>query len=97
MLASLEQLELYAKGSQFVLNSKPGEMLEATLSGYKNKRVASVVGKSQVIHVADSFEIVCGQSAFRLDKNGTVTIKGAEFKFEASGPVKINGQTVDIN
>ncbi|MBK7006891.1 MAG: saccharopine dehydrogenase NADP-binding domain-containing protein [Burkholderiales bacterium] len=49
MLTSLEQLELYAKGSQFMLNSKPGEMLEATLSGYKNKRVASVVGKSHVI------------------------------------------------
>jgi predicted amino acid dehydrogenase len=49
MLTSLEQLELYAKGSQFMLNSKPGELLEATLSGYKNKRVASVVGKSHVI------------------------------------------------
>jgi hypothetical protein len=49
MLTSLDQLELYAKGSEFMLNGKPGELLEASLTGFKNKRVASVVAKSHVI------------------------------------------------
>ena len=49
MLTSLEQLELYAKGSELMLNGKSGEFLEATLTGFKNRRVASVVAKSHVI------------------------------------------------
>ena len=49
MLTSLEQLELYAKGSQYILNSKPGQMLEDALPALKNKMVADVVSKSHVI------------------------------------------------
>jgi predicted amino acid dehydrogenase len=49
MLGSLEQLELYAKGSNFMLSGKTGQMLEASLSGIKNKLVADVVAKSHVI------------------------------------------------
>ena len=49
MLGSLEQLELYAKGSKFMLSGKPGQMLEAALSGMKNKLVSDVVAKSHVI------------------------------------------------
>ncbi|MDP3654462.1 MAG: saccharopine dehydrogenase NADP-binding domain-containing protein [Rhodoferax sp.] len=49
LLGSIEQLELYAKGSDFVLNSKPGQMLESALSSFKNKRVAGAVAKSHVV------------------------------------------------
>ena len=35
MLGSLEQLELYAKGSGLVLNGKSGEILEAALTDFK--------------------------------------------------------------
>ncbi len=49
MLTSLEQLELYAKGSELMLSSATGRALEASLSSFKNKRVASVVEKSHVI------------------------------------------------
>ena len=49
MLGSLEQLELYAKGSKWALSGKPGEMLEASLSSFKRNRVAEAVGKSHVI------------------------------------------------
>jgi predicted amino acid dehydrogenase len=49
MLTSLEQLELYAKGSEWMLSGKPGEMLESALSGFKGSRIASVVAKSHVI------------------------------------------------
>ncbi len=49
MLTSLEQLELYAKGSELILSSATGRALEASLSSFKNNRVASVVAKSHVI------------------------------------------------
>ena len=49
MLTSLEQLELYAKGSELMLSSRTGRALEAALSSFKNKRVAGVVEKSHVI------------------------------------------------
>lgn len=49
MLTSLEQLELYAKGSELMLSSRTGRALESALAGFKNSRVASVVEKSHVI------------------------------------------------
>ena len=49
LLTSLEQLELYARGSKLMLGSKPGQMLETALAGFKNKRVAAAVAKSHVI------------------------------------------------
>ena len=49
LLNSLTQLELYAKGSEWVLSGKPGEMLEASLSGFKSNRIAAAVAKAHVI------------------------------------------------
>ncbi len=49
MLGSLEQLELYAKGSNWVLSGKGAEMLESSFAGLKAKRVAGEVAKSHVI------------------------------------------------
>jgi predicted amino acid dehydrogenase len=49
MLTSLEQLELFAKGSEWVLSGKRGEMLESLLGGFKRNRVAAEVAKSHVI------------------------------------------------
>ena len=49
MLTSLEQLELYAKGSDLVLNSKPGEILESALTDFKIRWAADVVAKSHVV------------------------------------------------
>ena len=49
MLTSLEQLEMYAKGSEIMLSSSTGRALESAWTGFKNKRVASVVEKSHVI------------------------------------------------
>lgn len=49
MLGSLEQLELFAKGSEFMLSGRPGEILEASLVGFKNNRISSAVTKSHVI------------------------------------------------
>ena len=49
MLTSLTQLELYAKGSDWALSGRPGEMLEAALAGFKSARIAAEVAKSHVI------------------------------------------------
>ncbi|MBL8329829.1 MAG: dehydrogenase [Rubrivivax sp.] len=49
LLTSIQQLELYAKGSEFVLTGKPGEMLESMLSGFKSSRIGAAVAKSHVI------------------------------------------------
>jgi predicted amino acid dehydrogenase len=49
MLTSLTQLELYAKGSDWALSGRQGEMLEAALSGFKSGRIAAEVAKSHVI------------------------------------------------
>jgi type VI secretion system secreted protein VgrG len=54
-------------------------------------------GKRFLVEAGQSLEIVCGQSSFHMDQDGTVTIKGTKFQFEASDSVKINGQTVDVN
>ena len=49
MLGSLSQLELFAKGSDWMLSGKPGEMLEAALGGFKANRIAAEVAKSHVV------------------------------------------------
>jgi predicted amino acid dehydrogenase len=49
MLTSLEQLELYARGKDWILAGKPGELLESSLSGFKRARVAAEVAKCHVI------------------------------------------------
>jgi predicted amino acid dehydrogenase len=49
MLTSIQQLEMYAKGSEIALSGKPGEFLESMLSGFKNSRIGAAVAKSHVI------------------------------------------------
>ncbi len=49
LLGSLEQLELFAKGSKLVLSNTPGQVLESSLANFKKKRVAAAVAKSHVV------------------------------------------------
>jgi predicted amino acid dehydrogenase len=72
MLGSLEQLELYAKGSKYMLSGKPGQMLEAALSGMKNKLVADVVAKSHVV-VGTFAEIKAVGNATNLEGKTLIT------------------------
>ncbi|HQY76181.1 MAG TPA: saccharopine dehydrogenase NADP-binding domain-containing protein [Rhodoferax sp.] len=72
MLTSLEQLELYAKGSEWMLSGRPGEMLEASMSGFKGKRIASVVAKSHVI-VGTFAEIKAVGNASNLEGKTLIT------------------------
>ena len=72
MLTSLEQLELYAKGSELMLTGKRGEMLESSLSHFKNQRAASVAAKSHVI-VGTFAEIKAIGSAATLEGKTLIT------------------------
>lgn len=49
LLGSLAQLELYARGNEWVAGYKPWRMLEGSLAGLKNRRVALALGKAQVV------------------------------------------------
>ncbi len=49
MLHSLEQLELFAKGTRWVLPGKPREILEASLSGLKKRKVMAEVERAHLI------------------------------------------------
>jgi predicted amino acid dehydrogenase len=72
MLGSLEQLELYAKGSQYMLSGKSGQMLEAAMAGFKNRMVADVVAKSHVI-VGTFAELKAVSNASNLDGKTIIT------------------------
>ncbi|MBH9551364.1 dehydrogenase [Inhella gelatinilytica] len=49
MLTSLDQLELFAKGMRWVMPGKPREILEASLSGLKRRKVMAEVEKAHVV------------------------------------------------
>jgi predicted amino acid dehydrogenase len=49
LLHSLAQLELYAKGSEWMLAGRPGEILESALTGFKSAMMARAVASSHVI------------------------------------------------
>ncbi len=72
MLGSLEQLELYAKGSEYMLSGKSGQMLEAALAGLKNRMVADVVAKSHVI-VGTFAELKAVSNATNLEGKTIIT------------------------
>ncbi len=55
------------------------------------------VGKSFTLSAGDVIELRCGASVLRMDSSGKVTIQGTEFLFEASGPVQISGNDIDLN
>jgi predicted amino acid dehydrogenase len=49
MLSSIEQLELYAKGTKFLLTGKPAELLESSMAWLKSKRVAKAAEDAHLI------------------------------------------------
>lgn len=49
MLSSIEQLELYAKSTKWMLSGKPAEMLESSMTWLKNKRVAKALDEAHLI------------------------------------------------
>ena len=95
MLTSLEQLELYAKGSEWMLSGKPGEMLEASMSAFKNKRITGVVAKSHVI-VGTFAEIKAVGSDGNLEGKTLITSAVDEERMAYFAKCKVN-LVVDVS
>ena len=55
------------------------------------------VGQHISVTAGDSITLTVGASVLEMKKDGTVTINGTRFFFEATGPVQITGKDVDIN
>ena len=72
MLTSLDQLELFAKGSELMLSGKSGEMLEASLSSFKNSRISAEMAKSHVI-VGTFHELKVVGNAANLEGKTVIT------------------------
>jgi len=72
MLHSLEQLELFAKGTRWVLPGKPREILEASLSGLKKRKVMSEVERAHLI-VGTFAEIKAVGNADNLNGKTVIT------------------------
>jgi predicted amino acid dehydrogenase len=49
MLTSLQQLELFAKGADWVLSGRPGLLLESALGALKRNRIAAAMADSHLI------------------------------------------------
>jgi type VI secretion system secreted protein VgrG len=56
-----------------------------------------MVGNKFSITVGDEFEVKVGKSTLVMKSDGSVSINGVKFNFEASGPVQISGKDVDVN
>ena len=57
----------------------------------------TIVGGSYKIKAGSKFEIVCGASKLTMDSGGNITLSGTAINVTASGAVKINGATIDLN
>lgn len=95
MLGSLEQLELFAKGSEFMLSGRGGELLENALTDFKIKRVASAVAKSHVI-VGTFAEIKSVARSGNLDGKTLITSAVDEERMEFFRKHKVN-LVVDVS
>ncbi|MBE2243196.1 MAG: dehydrogenase [Burkholderiaceae bacterium] len=72
LLTSLAQLELYAKGNEYIAGLKPWRMLEKSFAGLKNMRVARAVGNAHVV-VGSFDEIKAVGSQANLDGKTLIT------------------------
>jgi len=93
MMKSTNVGAVYSIVSGAAMNTAVG-MISAEEVGM-NKTV--MVGSSLKITAGSMIEITCGASKLTMDSGGKVTISGTEFKFAASGPVKIDGSIIDLN
>ncbi|MDM5181992.1 type VI secretion system tip protein TssI/VgrG [Massilia sp. DJPM01] len=69
-------------------------MIMATIVGVNQ---STKVGKKISITAGEELSITVGKASLVMKADGSVTINGSKFNFEASGPVQISGKDVDIN
>ncbi len=96
-------------GQTGVMNTIVGSYLSETVGVASAEQVGTAkvlnvgktflenIGSYRKIVVGDEFVIECGQSKLIMRKDGTVLIYGSNFTFAATGPVHIDGATIDLN
>uniref|UniRef100_UPI003BEEB93B type VI secretion system Vgr family protein n=1 Tax=Burkholderia arboris TaxID=488730 RepID=UPI003BEEB93B len=57
----------------------------------------TLVGKTYSINAGDRLEITVGKSSIVLDKDGTITIAGANLNLAGSQSVAVDGKIIDLN
>ncbi len=55
------------------------------------------VGLAKIISAGQKIELICGKGKISIESNGKISIDGSELHLTASGPVKINGEVIDLN
>ncbi|HEJ9539094.1 TPA: type VI secretion system tip protein VgrG, partial [Proteus mirabilis] len=92
-----DHVEMIENNQQMQVKGARTETIDKDNSETVGQHKKITVGKTLSINVGEVIELRCGASVLRMDNGGHVTINGQEFKFEATGPVKITGKDIDLN
>ncbi|AWR58589.1 type VI secretion system tip protein VgrG [Proteus mirabilis] len=92
-----DHVEVIENNQQMQVKGARTETIDKDNSETVGQHKKITVGKTLSINVGEVIELRCGASVLRMDNGGNVTINGQEFKFEATGPVKITGKDIDLN
>ncbi|HEJ9660227.1 TPA: type VI secretion system Vgr family protein [Proteus mirabilis] len=92
-----DHVEVVENNQQMQVKGSRTETIDKDNSETVGQHKKITVGKTLSINVGEVIELRCGASVLRMDNGGHVTINGQEFKFEATGPVKITGKDIDLN
>ncbi len=92
-----DHVEVVENNQQMQVKGSRTETIDKDNSETVGEHKKITVGKTLSINVGEVIELRCGASVLRMDNGGHVTINGQEFKFEATGPVKITGKDIDLN
>ena len=92
-----DHVEVIENNQQMQVKGARTETIDKDNSETVGQHKKITVGKTLSINVGEVIELRCGASVLRMDNGGHVTINGQEFKFEATGTVKITGKDIDLN
>ncbi|HGN0192253.1 TPA: type VI secretion system Vgr family protein, partial [Proteus mirabilis] len=92
-----DHVEVIENNQQMQVKGARTETIDKDNSETVGQHKKITVDKTLSINVGEVIELRCGASVLRMDNGGHVTINGQEFKFEATGPVKITGKDIDLN
>lgn len=57
----------------------------------------TTISNQMIVNVGERIFIECGAASLEMTNDGKVTLKGTEFKFIATGEVKVEGSKIDLN
>ncbi|WP_415918942.1 type VI secretion system Vgr family protein [Tateyamaria sp. SN6-1] len=82
-------------------NTFVGQVQNTTVGKKQTTQVGeeqiATIGKLKKTVVGDEYVIEVGKAKLVMKKDGSVTLTGVRFNFEASGPVQVVGKVIDLN